>query len=90
MYDAFEEEEKKASTPSKTLSNVQIVEELEENSRLMEQIDKGVVEKPKNFKLPKLDFLQKAPKTTKKMNEAEIDRKIGELLDKLQQFKVVV
>ena len=57
-------------------SNVQIVSELEENSKLMEQIDKGTVAKPKNFKLPKLDFLQKAPKVTKKVNEAEIDRKI--------------
>ena len=49
----------------------------------MEQIDKGAVVKPKNFKLPKLDFLQKAPKTTKKINEAEIDRKIEELLGKI-------
>jgi S-DNA-T family DNA segregation ATPase FtsK/SpoIIIE len=54
----------------------------------MEQIDKGKVAKPKNFKLPKLDFLQKAPKISKKINEAEIDRKIEELLSKLQQFKV--
>ena len=69
-------------------SNVEIISELEENSKLMEQIDKGKVVKPKNFKLPKLDFLQKAPKTTKKVNEAEIDRKIEELLAKLQQFNV--
>lgn len=89
MYEAFEQEKAPAVTlAQKTASNVQIVEELEENSRLMDQIDRGAVEKPKNFKLPKLDFLQKAPKTSKKINEAEIDRKIGELLDKLQQFKV--
>ncbi len=69
-------------------SHVEIINELEENSKLMEQIDKGKVVKPKNFKLPKLDFLQKAPKTTKKVNEAEIDRKIEELLAKLEQFKV--
>ncbi|TNF45255.1 MAG: DNA translocase FtsK, partial [Epsilonproteobacteria bacterium] len=69
-------------------SNVEIINELEENSKLMEQIDKGKVVKPKNFKLPKIDFLQKAPKKTKKVNEAEIDRKIEELLAKLQQFKV--
>ncbi|WP_295419248.1 DNA translocase FtsK [Sulfurovum sp.] len=80
-------------TPQKPLlsnstSGVEIVEELEENSKLMEQIDKGAVTKPKNFKLPKLDFLQKAPKTTKKINEAEIDKKIEELLAKLQHFKV--
>ncbi len=73
---------------SKITSTVEIVEELEENSKLMDAIDKGVIEKPKNFKLPKLDFLQKAPKTTKKVNEAEIDKKIEELLAKLQQFRV--
>jgi len=71
-----------------TNTNVQIVSELEENSKLMDAIDKGDVLKPKNFKLPKLDFLQKAPKVTKKVNEAEIDRKIEELLSKLAQFRV--
>ena len=74
--------------PVTTSSNVEIVEELEENSKLMDAIDKGVVAKPKNFKLPKIDFLKKAPKVTKKVNEAEIDRKIEELLAKLQQFRV--
>jgi S-DNA-T family DNA segregation ATPase FtsK/SpoIIIE len=78
---------KKHSKPG-NVSGVEIVEELEENSKLMEQIDKGKVAKPKNFKLPKLDFLQKAPRVAKKINEAEIDRKIEELLSKLQQFKV--
>jgi len=81
------EARKKHSKPSNG-SGVEIVEELEENSKLMEQIDRGKVDKPKNFKLPKLEFLQKAPKTTKKINETEIDRKIEELLAKLQEFKV--
>lgn len=76
------------SPTPKSSSHVKIVDELEENSKLLEQMEKGKVEKPKNFRLPKLDFLQKAPKATKKMNEAEIDRKIGELLAKLEQFKV--
>lgn len=69
-------------------SHVQIVSELEENSKLMDAIDKGTVAKPKNFKLPKLDFLQKAPRVTKKVNEAEIDKKIEDLLAKLAQFRV--
>jgi len=71
-----------------TNSQVEIVEELEENSKLMNEIEKGEVVKPKNFRLPKLDFLQKAPKTKKKINEAEIDKKIEDLLSKLQQFRV--
>lgn len=91
MIDSLDEEPEEKSTivkASKSSANVKIVEELEENSKLLDQIEKGKVDKPKNFKLPKIDFLQKAPKATKKLNEAEIDRKIGELLDKLEQFKV--
>ena len=69
-------------------SRVQIVDELEENSKLMEELDKGKIAKPKNFKLPKLDFLQKAPKQAKKVNEAEIDRKSGDLIEKLKLFNI--
>ena len=87
MEETFAEELKNRRAPTST-SNVKIVSELEENSKLMDEIDKGKVAKPKNFKLPKLEFLQKAPKTKKKVNEEEIDRKIEELLAKLQQFKV--
>jgi S-DNA-T family DNA segregation ATPase FtsK/SpoIIIE len=65
-----------------------IVEELEENRELLNQIERGQMEKPKNFILPKLDFLTKPPPTSKKINEAEIDRKIHGLLDKLKQFKI--
>ncbi len=75
--------------PSHTpATHVEIVDELEENSRILSEIEKGKVAKPKNFKLPKIDFLQKAPKSSKKINEAEVDRKIGELLDKLGRFKI--
>ncbi len=84
-------EEKKAveqSLPSVSKKGVEIVSELEENSKLMEELDKGKVEKPKNFKLPKLDFLQKAPKQKRKVNEAEIDRKSGDLLEKLKLFNI--
>jgi len=73
------------ATSSKT---VPIVKELEENSKILNTIEKGKIEKPTNFKLPPLDFLQPAPKVAKKINEAEIDRKIEELLTKLQMFKV--
>jgi len=78
----------KKTTNIKSVPHVKIVSELEENSKLMDEIEKGKIAKPKNFKLPKLEFLQKAPKTTKKVNEAEIDRKIEDLLSKLAQFRV--
>jgi S-DNA-T family DNA segregation ATPase FtsK/SpoIIIE len=85
IQEIMEIEEKAIATPN---SNVEIVKELEENSKLMDEIEKGKVAKPKNFKLPKIDFLQKAPKSKKKVNEAEIDRKIEDLLSKLAQFRV--
>jgi S-DNA-T family DNA segregation ATPase FtsK/SpoIIIE len=69
-------------------SHVERVEELEENSKLLDEIEKGTREAPKNFKLPKTDFLQKITKKSQKINEEEIDRKIGELLDKLGRFKI--
>ena len=72
----------------KKRKKVTIVEELEENKKLLEGIDKGKVERPKHFKLPKLDFLHKPPKNRHRINEAEIDRKIAELLDKLSKFKI--
>ncbi len=77
----------KTSAPA-SKSGVKIVEQLEENAKLLEGIEKGKVAKPKNFRLPKLGFLAKPPRTSKKVNEAEIDRKIGELLDKLGRFKI--
>ncbi len=69
-------------------NHVEIVEELEENSRLLSEIEKGEQEKPKNFKLPKTEFLTKPPKASRRINEAEIDRKIKELLDKLGRFNI--
>ena len=68
--------------------NIEIVHEIEENKKLLAQIDLGEQEKPKNFRLPKLDFLQKPPKRSREVNEAEIDAKISDLLDKLAKFKI--
>jgi len=78
----------KSEVKKEPTNNVKIVKELEENSKLLREIEKGKIEKPKNFKLPSFEFLQPAPRVKKKINEAEIDRKIEELLMKLQQFKV--
>ncbi len=65
-----------------------VVEELEENAKLLATIDKGKVEKPKNFKLPSVDFLQKPPKITKSINESELDDNIRYLIEKLAHFKI--
>ncbi len=65
-----------------------IVDELEENKKLLEQIDTGKTEKPKNFKLPKLDFLQTPPKSKNTVDENELDDKIKDLIEKLAHFKI--
>jgi len=65
-----------------------VVEELEENAKLLAGIEKGKVEKPKNFKLPSVDFLQKAPKSAKNIDESELDDKIRYLIEKLAHFKI--
>ena len=65
-----------------------IVDELEENKKLLEQIDTGKTEKPKNFKLPKLDFLQIPPKLKNTVDENELDDKIKDLIEKLAHFKI--
>ena len=77
-----------ADKKRKIHKTVEIVEELEENSKLLAGIEKGKREKPKNFRLPSMDFLTQPPKVSRKINEVEIDRKIGELLDKLERFKI--
>lgn len=65
-----------------------VVDELEENKMLLEQIDKGVSEKPKNFKLPPLDFFQNPPKKQTLVDEAELDDKIRDLIEKLKHFNI--
>ena len=65
-----------------------IVEELEENTKLLENIEKGKVEKPKNFKLPSVDFLQKPPAKINTVDEVELDDKIKDLIAKLAHFNI--
>ncbi|RXJ93437.1 cell division protein FtsK [Malaciobacter molluscorum] len=66
-----------------------IVDELEENKKLLDEIELGKTEKPKDFELPSPKFFQASPKEKKsKISEAVIDRKIGDLLDKLSMFKI--
>jgi len=72
----------------KEQKNALIVDELEENTKLLESIEKGKVEKPKNFTLPSVDFLQKPNTTTHTIDESEIDDKIRYLIEKLAHFKI--
>lgn len=72
----------------KEQKNAVVVEELEENAKLLEGIEKGKVEKPKNFKLPSTDFLQKQNVKSKVIDESELDDKIRYLIEKLAHFKI--
>ncbi len=65
-----------------------IIDELEENKKLLEDIEKGDVAKPKDFILPSINFLQKAPKSTNKVDGAELDDKIRDLIQKLSHFNI--
>lgn len=66
-----------------------IVDELEENKKLLDEIEIGETEKPKDFKLPSSDFFQTPPKdSNSKINEEIIDKKIADLLEKLAMFKI--
>jgi len=67
---------------------INIVEELEENKKLLSEIELGKSEKPKDYILPPTDFFQKPPKKKNKTDEAIIDKKIKDLLEKLAQFKI--
>jgi len=72
----------------KEQKNALIVDELEENTKLLETIEKGEVEKPKNFTLPSVEFLQKPSATAHTIDEAEVDGKIRYLIEKLAHFKI--
>ena len=65
-----------------------IVNELEENTKLLETIEKGSAPKPKNFTLPSVKFLQKPDTTSHVVDESEVDDKIRYLIEKLAHFKI--
>jgi S-DNA-T family DNA segregation ATPase FtsK/SpoIIIE len=65
-----------------------VVDELEENKILLDQIDRGISEKPTNFKLPPTSFLQYPPKKQNTVDEDELDDKIRDLIEKLGHFNI--
>ncbi|HUH41691.1 MAG TPA: DNA translocase FtsK [Sulfurimonas sp.] len=72
----------------KEQKNTIVVDELEENAKLLASIEKGNVEKPKNFKLPSVEFLQKPNNKAHSVDESELDGKIKFLIEKLAHFKI--
>ncbi|GAX87892.1 DNA segregation ATPase FtsK/SpoIIIE, S-DNA-T family [Lebetimonas natsushimae] len=68
--------------------NIEKVEVLEDTKKLLSQIETGKRDLPKNWKFPPIEFLTKPKNEKKIVNEAEIDKKIKILLEKLKQFKI--
>jgi len=66
----------------------EIINEVAENKKLLDEIEKGERVKLKDYKLPPLKFLTTPPKKHKNVNESEIDKKISDLLEKLKRFKI--
>ena len=85
---AEREQNSKNSQTKITATGVEILSEVAENKEILAQIEKGKQEKPRDFKLPSLEFLTPAPKKAKGVSETEIDKKIADLLDKLRKFKI--
>lgn len=81
-------EEIKKSIKTKNSKKVEILSEVEENKKILDQIDQGVCDKPKDFRLPPLSFLANPPSKPIHINESEIDQKIQDLLEKLRRFKI--
>ena len=62
--------------------------ELSDNTALLNTLEKGTLELPKDFTLPPLDFLVKPSTQSFEIDEQEIDKKIYDLLEKLRRFKI--
>ncbi|TKX28816.1 cell division protein FtsK [Campylobacter sp. MIT 12-5580] len=62
--------------------------ELKSNTALLDSLEKGKLEAPKDFKLPSLEFLVNPSQNKIEINEQEIDKKIYDLLEKLRRFKI--
>ena len=69
-------------------SKAAIKTEIEDNTALLNSLEKGKMEPPKDFKLPPLDFLVRPSNNHLEINEQEIDKKIYDLLEKLRRFKI--
>lgn len=67
---------------------VEHLKEVEENKRILQSLEFGKFIKPKDFKLPPMNFLNSPVKKTKNYDEVEIDKKIVSLLEKLKTFKI--
>ncbi|GLP22838.1 DNA translocase FtsK [Helicobacter pylori] len=91
----IKEEEKEAQnapsfspiTPTSAKKPV-MVKELSENKEILDGLDYGEVQKPKDYELPATQLLNAVCLKDTSLDENEIDQKIQDLLSKLRTFKI--
>ncbi len=91
----IKEEEKEAQnapsfspiTPTSAKKPV-MVKELSENKEILDGLDYGEVQKPKDYELPATQLLNALCLKDTSLDENEIDQKIQDLLSKLRTFKI--
>ncbi|WP_441717959.1 DNA translocase FtsK [Helicobacter pylori] len=91
----LKEEEKEAQnapsfspeTPTSAKKPV-MVKELSENKEILDGLDYGEVQKPKDYELPATQLLNAVCLKDTSLDENEIDQKIQDLLSKLRTFKI--
>ncbi|GAA8110418.1 DNA translocase FtsK [Helicobacter pylori] len=91
----LKEEEKEAQdapgfspvTPTSAKKPV-MVKELSENKEILDGLDYGEVQKPKDYELPTTQLLNAVCLKDTSLDENEIDQKIQDLLNKLRTFKI--
>ncbi|GHS23884.1 DNA translocase FtsK [Helicobacter pylori] len=91
----MKEEEKEAQnapsfspeTPTSAKKPV-MVKELSENKEILDGLDYGEVQKPKDYELPTTQLLNALCLKDTSLDENEIDQKIQDLLSKLRTFKI--
>ncbi|NHA80596.1 DNA translocase FtsK [Helicobacter pylori] len=74
-------------TPTSTKKPV-MVKELSENKEILDGLDYGEVQKPKDYELPTTQLLNAVCLKETSLDENEIDQKIQDLLSKLRTFKI--
>ncbi|GAA7638601.1 DNA translocase FtsK [Helicobacter pylori] len=65
-----------------------MVKELSENKEILDGLDYGEVQKPKDYELPATQLLNAVCLKDTSLDENEIDQKIQDLLSKLRTFKI--
>ncbi|WP_441755535.1 DNA translocase FtsK [Helicobacter pylori] len=65
-----------------------MVKELSENKEILDELDYGEVQKPKDYELPATQLLNAVCLKDTSLDENEIDQKIQDLLSKLRTFKI--